>query len=216
MQHFRTLFTIAFAMALAALAISFIISLRQQEEKSDYLWYDTLQQLNELGRAKYRQSHRYNEVARHAELDKQSTLASLMRALAYADNVQCNNCRKAIESLGGVFHTPILLPAEQREPLAHLHDALNNKYSLHEGLTAHCLHRVTKEGNRYIARLITWCDASDIMQIALLEQHIDTLHHRTLHTLRVCPGCGAIEQEPLHCHLCPHCLTESSQFALFK
>ena len=216
MQYFRTLFTIALAMALTALAISFIISLRQEGDKSDYLWYDTLQQLNELGRAKYRQSHRYSEVARHAEAHDQASLATLLRALAYADNVQCNNCRKAIESLGGIFHTPILLPAEQTEPLHHLHDALNNKYSLHEGLTAHCLHRVTEEGNRYIARIITWCDASDIKQIALLEQQIDTLTPKALSTLRVCPGCGAIDQEPLHCHLCPHCLTESSQFILFK
>lgn len=220
MRDLRTPFIAAFVIGLTALIISFLIGLSYPAEPDDYLWYDSLQQLGELGRAKYRQSHRYDEYAQRAERDSLHGLATLFRAMAYADNVQCNNCRKAIESLGGRFHAPALLPSERQHTHEHLRSALNEKYELHNGPTAPCIHRAIEEGNRYVARLITWCDASDVKQILIMEREIDDINHHdshsTTHEYRVCPTCGAISDEVLHSCFCPHCMTDSQTFILFK
>ena len=95
-MRLRTPFIAAFTVGLTALIISYLLSLRFPAEPTDYLWYDSLQQLGELGRAKYRQSHRYGEYAQRAEHDSLHHLATLFRAMAYADNVQCNNCRRSL------------------------------------------------------------------------------------------------------------------------
>ena len=215
-MRLRTPFIVAFTIALTALIIAYLASLRFPAEPTDYLWYDSLQQLGEIGRAKYRQSHRYGEYARRAERDSLHNVATLFRAMAYADNVQCNNCRKAIESLGGRFHTPVLLPSEREPTLTHLHSALSEKYELHNGPTTPCIHQALEDGNRYVARLITWCDASDIKQIVILQREIEQLEHNAPREYSVCPTCGAISDGGLHSCLCPHCLTESSEFILFK
>ncbi len=219
MRHLRTPFVAAFTIGLTALIIAYLVSLRYPAEPTDYLWYDSLQQLGELGRAKYRQSHRYGEYAHRAERDSLHGLATLFRAMAYADNVQCNNCRKAIESLGGRFHIPILLPSERQPTLEHLRSALNEKYAIHNGPTAPCIHRAIDEGNRYVARLVTWCDASDIKQILIIQRELESMEQHFKHNIReyrVCPTCGAISDEGLQSCFCPHCMTASDEFILFK
>ena len=219
MKHLRTPFIAAFTIGLLALIIAFLVGLRYPAEPTDYLWYDSLQQLGELGRAKYRQSHRYGEYAHRAEHDSLYNIATMFRALAYADNVQCNNCRKAIESLGGRFHTPVLLPSEREHTHEHLHSALKDKYYLHNGPTTPCINRAMKDGNRYVARLITWCDASDIKQILILQREIDNIsrvEHHAPHEYRICPTCGAIYDDGLASCYCPHCMTESKRFVIFK
>lgn len=219
-MRLRTPFIAAFTVGLTALIISYLLSLRFPAEPTDYLWYDSLQQLGELGRAKYRQSHRYGEYAQRAEHDSLHSVAALFRAMAYADNVQCNNCRKAIESLGGRFHAPVLLPSERQHTHEHLRAALNEKYEIHNGPTAPCIRRAIDEGNRYVARLITWCDASDIKQILIIEREIDNIdRHASLtpsHGYRVCPTCGAISDEGLQSCFCPHCMTDSNRFVVFR
>ena len=220
MRHLRTPFIAAFTAGLTALIVAYLLSLRFPAEPTDYLWYDSLQQLGELGRAKYRQSHRYGEYAQRAEHDSLHHLATLFRAMAYADNVQCDNCRKAIESLGGRFHAPILLPSERQHPHEHLRTALNEKYEIHNGPTAPCIHRAIEEGNRYVARLITWCDASDIKQILIMQREMENIDYHAAQAhraeYRVCPTCGAISDEELHSCYCPHCMTDSEAFILFK
>ncbi len=219
MKEFRTPFIAAFIVGLTALIISFLISLRFPAEPTDYLWYDSLQQLGEIGRAKYRQSHRYGEYAKRAEHDSLPRLATLFRAMAYADNVQCNNCRKAIESLGGRFHTPVLLPSERKHTLEHLRTALDEKYELHNGPTSPCIQRAIEDGNRYVARLVTWCDASDIKQILIIEREMACIDHSETNSTpeyKVCPTCGAISDEGLQSCFCPHCMTDSRKFLSFK
>ncbi len=219
MRHLRTPFIAAFTIGLLALIIVFLIGLRYPAEPTDYIWYESLQQLGELGRAKYRQSHRYGEYAHRAERDSLYGIATMFRALSYADNVQCNNCRKAIESLGGRFHTPVLFPSEHEHTREHLRHALSDKYELHNGPTTPCIHRAMEDGNRYVARLITWCDASDIKQIMILQREIDNINCHTTpppYEYRVCPTCGAITDGELASYYCPHCMTESTTFMVFK
>lgn len=220
MRDFRTPFIAAFTIGLTSLIIAFLLGLRYPAEPTEYLWYDSLQQLGELGRAKYRQSHRYGEYAIRAERDSLHQLATLFRAMAYADNVQCGNCRKAIESLGGRFHAPILLPSEREHTYNHLRSALNEKYSLHNGPTSPCILRAIDDGNRYVARLITWCDASDIKQILIIQREIERIENNIsshmANEYHVCPTCGAIDNHELQPCFCPHCMTDSHNFVVFK
>lgn len=218
MKLIKIPFIIAFVLAASAIGIARLSGLRSQAEPTEYLWYDTLQGLHELGRAKYRQSHLYNEYARHAEHDSLHRQAALLRALAYADNVQCENCRKAIESLGGRFHSPVVQSAQRADMLSHLHHALQTKSALHEGITGECLHRAIGENNRYIARLLTWCDASDIAQIVILRREIASIGEEPQEQApyRVCPTCGAISNQELHTEYCPHCMTSRDKFRTFE
>lgn len=218
MKLIKIPFIIAFVLAASAIGASYLFSLRREAEPTEYLWYDSLQGLHELCRAKYRQSHLYTEYARHAEQDSLHQQAALLRALAYADGVQCANCRKAIESLGGRFHSPVVQHYTMVNTLTHLHHALQAKSELHEGITEECLHRAIEENNRYIARLITWCDASDIAQIVILRREIATLDQQQAEQApyTVCPTCGAISNELLHTSYCPHCMTEREKFLTFK
>lgn len=211
-------FIIAFALAAMAIGASYLFSLRLEAEPTEYLWHESLQGLNELCRAKYRQSRIYDEYARQAERDSLPSQAALLRALAFADGVQCANCRKAIESLGGRFHTPVMQASQLHDTPTHLHMALQAKSAVRKGLAEQCLHRAIEEGNRYIARLLTWCDASDIEQIIILQREIDSQPETAASPApyRVCPTCGAISNSDLHTAYCPHCMTLGEEFHTFK
>ena len=212
-------FIIAFIIATLALGMAYVSGIRRDAEPTEYLWYDALQELNELGRAKYHQSQRYNDYAHRAELDSLPSQAALLRALAYADNVQCENCRKAIESLGGRFHAPVAAATPLHDLTTHLHQALKAKHSLRDDITTRCLHRAIGDGNRYIARIITWCDASDIAQIAILHSTLEALTsqgEKSIPPYRVCPTCGAISNAELFTDYCPLCMTAVGEFRTFE
>ncbi|MBO5878625.1 MAG: hypothetical protein J6Q29_04060 [Alistipes sp.] len=219
MKLIRIPFIIAFIVASMALGMAYVSGIRRDAEPTDYLWYDALQELNELGRAKYRQSRRYNDYAHRAELDSLPSQAALFRALSFADNVQCENCRKAIESLGGRFHIPVVATTSLHDIPTHLNLALEEKHSLHDQLTVQCLHRAIGDGNRYIARIITWCDASDIAQIAILRSTLETFtsqREKSIPPYRVCPTCGAISNAELFTDYCPLCMTAVEEFRTFE
>lgn len=216
MKLIKIPFIIAFALAAIAIGASYIFSLRSEAEPTEYLWYESLQGLHELCRAKHRQSHLYGEYARHAERDSLPVQAALLRALAFADGVQCANCRKAIESLGGRFHTPVVQTSTLQDTPTHLHLALQAKSAVREGIAQRCLHRAVEEGNRYIARLLTWCDASDIAQIVILQHVIEACDSEPTAPYQVCPTCGAISNSDLHTAYCPHCMTDRQEFHTFK
>lgn len=219
MKLIRIPFFIAFVLAASAIGIAYLAGIRSEAEPREYLWYDALQELGELCRAKYRQSRTYDAYARHAERDSLHAEAAMFRALAFADNVQCKNCQKAIESLGGRFHVPVMQRAKTIDTPTHLHHALNEKSALRAGITEQCLHRAIGDGNRYIARIITWCDASDIGQIIILQKSLASLGEHpstTPCTYHVCPTCGAISSSTLHTAYCPHCMTASGEFHLFQ
>ena len=212
-------FIIAFVLAASAIGISYLAGIRREAEPTEYLWYDALQELNQLCRAKYRQSHTFDAYARHAERDSLRAEAAMFRALAFADNVQCKNCQKAIESLGGRFHVPVMQQQQTLDTPTHLHHALQEKSALREGITEQCLHRAIGEGNRYIARIITWCDASDIEQIIIIENQLATLGKQsvaTQYSYHVCPTCGAISTSALRTAYCPQCMTDGEEFHLFE
>ena len=108
--------------------------------------------------------------------------------------------------------SPDLFACEQRL-------AQEEKHSLHNQLTVQCLHRAIGDGNRYIARIITWCDASDIAQIAILQSTLEALsshNNANIPPYRVCPTCGAISNARLFTDYCPLCMTAVGQFHTFE
>ena len=212
-MRLRTPFIAAFTIALTALIIAYLASLRFPAEPTDYLWYDSLQQLGEIGRAKYRQSHRYGEYARRAERDSLHALAALMNAISHADAVQCDNCRQAISSLGGEYSSPTTLPTHFTNHTDHIAYALRDKSYTHSTLFPPAIEQALKDNNRFVARMLTWCHASDTKQIFLLQQFL--AQEITNARYRVCPVCGNISWESISPRHCPHCMTDSVRFVVF-
>jgi rubrerythrin len=136
-----------------------------------------------------------------------------MNAISHADAVQCDNCRQAISSLGGEYSSPTTLPTHFTNHADHISYALRDKSYTHTTLFPPAIEQALKDNNRYVARMLTWCHASDTKQIFLLQQFIsqDVTHAR----YRVCPVCGNISWEPISPRHCPHCMTDSVRFVVF-
>lgn len=219
MKHLETPFVAAFLLGALFLVLAYVGALSRPAEPTDYLWYESLQQLNELCRTKYRHSHHYSDCARRAETDSLGQMAALFTAMARADAVQCDNCRRAIESLGGVFHTPVVIASEGYPLDVHLRQAMEDKSELHEEFIRRCVSRALDDGNRYVARLLTWCDASDVRQVLILRRELEHIGSGDAMVSErnyiVCPTCGNLLDEALHAHFCPHCMTDSEQFEVY-
>lgn len=209
-----------------ALGAAYIDSRMQPTQNDEYLWHDTLQYLNELGRQKHHQSARYQQYAIHAQQLQQTQVAALFRAMAFAESVKCENCKDAIGSLGGVFEPPISSSTTISNTKEHIRSALDEKLASHNSHASECISKAIEEGNRYVARMLTWCDASDVKMILILQCEFDAIsadddtaayRDTALHSgFRVCPNCGNIDNEVLHTQYCPHCMTQQSEFILFN
>lgn len=218
MKRFFTLFLLAFvvgALALMAVYIEGRVSPPKQDEK---LWHETIDELSDIARMKYRQSRRYIQYSTIAEQEGLQSEATLLRAIAKADAIQCENCIKAINSLGGVYHSPVSVDANIQSTRQHLRLISDEKSAFHLHHIHHLITQTLNEGNRYIARMLTWCDASDIEQIIILRQTLqqgkeaDTLNNQ----YSVCPVCGNLTNKELTSYRCAHCMTPNEEFLIFK
>ena len=220
MKRFFALFLTFFIVSLLALGAAYIDGKMRPQYNEEHLWHDTLQHLNELGRQQHQQSIRYRQYAIHAQQAQEPQIATLFRAMAFVEEIKCENCKDVIGALGGVFNAPI----ETSTPLSSVHDhlqtAIKEKQKCHEQKMQGCIARAINEDNRYLARMLTWCDASDVKMITLLKQAIaiekasgDTT---SVACYWVCPTCGNIECEQLRTCYCPHCMTYSAEFLIFE
>ena len=220
MKRFFALFLTFFIVSLLALGAAYIDGKMRPQYNEQHLWHDTLQHLNELGRPQHQQSIRYRQYAIHAQQAQEPQIATLFRAMAFVEEIKCENCKDVIGALGGVFNVPI----ETSTPLSSVHDhlqtAIKEKQKCHEQKMQGCIARAINEDNRYLARMLTWCDASDVKIITLLKQAIaiekasgDTT---SVACYWVCPNCGNIECEHLRTCYCPHCMTYSAEFLIFE
>ena len=212
MRRLNRIFIAICALCLLILTVAYILGEKQPSAHTEEtLWRESLDQLKSICNHKYRQSLHYTAYANHARRDSLHNIAALFHAIAYADAVQCDNCRKAIESLGGTFSYPIILPTTFSNAEAHLTYALHDKQHTHLNLIPSSIEQALADNNRYIARMLTWCDASDIKQILLL-QALPSSHHR----YRICPICSDISWEEIAPRHCPHCMTDSTKFVIFS
>ena len=220
MKRFFALFLTFFIVSLLALGAAYIDGKMRPQYNEEHLWHDTLQHLNELGRQQHQQSIRYRQYAIHAQQAQEPQIATLFRAMAFVEEIKCENCKDVIGALGGVFNAPI----ETSTPLSSVHDhlqtAIKEKQKCHEQKMQGCIARAINEDNRYLARMLTWCDASDVKMITLLKQAI-AIEKASADTTSVacywvCPTCGNIECEQLRTCYCPHCMTYSAEFLIFE
>lgn len=219
MKRIITPFIAAFLIGAVALLAVYVESRVRPHQKSEYLWYDTLQQLNDLARIKHRQSLRYAQYSTFAEKEGLHNQAVLLRAISQADAIQCQNCIKAIESLGGIHHIPVSVDATMYDTRRHMQIICDEKSAYHSEHIHNIILQTLNEGNRYIARMLTWSDASDVEQILILRHELqrsntaDTIHqaHYT-----VCPVCGKLSDKELSTYRCAHCMTPHEKFLIFK
>lgn len=218
MKRIVTPFLAAIIIGALALFGVYIESKINPQPKSDYLWYDTIRKLNNMARLKYRQSIRYAQYSVHAEEEGLHNEATLLRAIAKADAIQSENCIKAINSLGGVYHSPVSVDANMQGTLKNMQLMCDEKNAFHLHHIHHLITQTLNEGNRYIARMLTWCDASDIEQIIILRHTLqqgketDTLNNQ----YSVCPVCGNLTNKELTSYRCAHCMTPNEEFLIFK
>lgn len=213
MDNFKRVFLLAALLCVSALALSFAVTRRLNKERptSEVLWHKSLEQLKQICRHKYRQSLHHTAYAHHAERDSLHAEAALLHAIAHAEAVQCDNCRQAIGALGGTFSLPTIRPTEFSEAMTHIHNTLQDKQLVRREFIPTAIEQAIKDNNRYVARMLTWCDASDAKQILLLQRLLgeEKPHHVRY---RVCPTCGDIIWLEESTRYCPHCMTDSVKF----
>lgn len=216
MNSFRLALIGALVISVAALGISYVASLRTSRvEAREPMWQESIEQLKELCRTKYRQSLRYTAYAHHAERDAHLAEAELFHALSHADAIHCANCRRAIKSLGGEFSLPIIAPTDFIGVEAHIESVLGNKLHTHYHQIQPCITRALADNNRYVARMLTWCDACDVKQILLLRNILAGEGCDGL-AFRVCPTCGDVTWEEVATRHCPQCMTDSVNFLIMS
>lgn len=225
MKRFFALFLTFFTVSLLALGAAYIDGKMRPQHNEEHLWHDTLQRLNELGRQQHHQSIRYQHYAIHAQQAQEPQIAALFRAMAFVEEIKCENCKDAIGALGGLFNPPIETSTPLLSVVDHLHTAIDEKQLSHDQKMPRCITGAIDEGNRYLARMLTWCDASDVKMIRIMQQAINAANAAEKHEENeygitacywVCPTCGNIECEQLRTCYCPHCMTNQNEFIRFE
>ena len=214
MNHIQKIFFATILLGATILGIAFIVGRRQQKQNNEPpLFHASISQLKELSRTKYQQSLRYLAYAHYAERDSLHDAATLFHAISHADAIHNANCRHAIEALGGVYTYPIISPTQFLATTTHIEQALLSKTATHNHQMPEYINQALKDNNRYIARMLTWCDASDVKQIFLLKKILDNPTQSQLHIYyKVCPTCGDITWETISTRHCPMCMTDSVKF----
>ena len=244
MKRLNTLFIIALAIGVSVLAAAYADGESHPAMQPDYIWYDQLQELNEMCRAKHRLSARYGECARHARAEHRNDAAALFMAMSRAEAIHCDNCRRAIAALGGRFSEPVTEATPRRTAGENMRRALHDEDSLRRRGAGSRIRHDMHGLNRNIARMLAWCDASDIHQIMILRRKIETTgadgrttpcdtatrayggrthdpagsaagHRASTALYAVCPTCGDVTEWGLHADRCPHCMTDCRLFILY-
>ena len=182
-------------------------------------WQTTLLYLAEIYDTKMLHSLIATHYAVIAEAENQHPTATLLRAIAKSEEVQYENCRRAIATLGG---EEVSAKTDRRTAttISHnnLHAIIDYKIAYRSHLARYARH-ATLSDNRYVARLLLWCDESDTRQIEFLRRQIATAHHPQqilIGRFYVCPTCSNLFDEEFHSHLCPLCMTSAERFFVFE
>ena len=120
------------------------------------------------------------------------------------------------------------LPAEQHpcgDELDSRADQHRKQRQMRAAISLKHRHRTTKSypmilrsiasKNRYVTRIMVWCDANDTHQIALLKAAATATDTIATKSFEVCPTCGYISQQEPSTPICPQCRTVATTFVRF-
>ncbi len=199
---------------------AYIMSIAGPTKLAADKWGYTAGNLDDISRTKDEGSRLAARYAEIATQEQQHDIARLLRAIATAEAIQCEKCRKAARAFdksdyNDKHQRQILSPKGSSH--ANILHIIDRKADYHTSFLAPYTHRAMQQGNRYVARLMVWCSASDISQIRLLQRAIINLDVRptTEYIYYVCPTCSNVSDNEFTCHLCPNCMTSKEEFIIF-
>lgn len=218
MKQFRTPIIIASALCGFILCAIYLATLISHTEPRRSRWTEARHQLEEIAEIKNQHSATSAYFARFAREEQRHTAAALLQAISKADEIQCQSCKKAITILGGSNHPTAASQVKASTTAQHLQQIISTKTHCHSNHFLHFSHDMAQSGNRYIVRLITWCDASDIHQIRLLRREIAEFDSANQPRRRyyVCPTCSNVSDDEFISHFCPYCMTSFEEFFIFE
>ena len=214
MKKLSTAIIVILNISLIIAGALYLISLKPKASTEDH----TLQYLTEISRAKYESSTVSAHYADIAAKEQRHSTALLLKAIAQAEAIQCENCSRAIRILGGTFQSPERQAFNHSSTHRNLHAIIEQKSALHKNRIAHLIKYTVDRNNMYVARLLLWCDASDIHQIKFIQRELSSSdsmllsQHRTYY---VCPKCSNLSDDEFIYQLCPHCMTPFAEFFVF-
>lgn len=215
MKRLEIIFWAALSLGALAIVIAAVTVKRERYAPNETQHYTALQRLGEIARIKFHHAQLHTLFAEQAQREEKHQAARLFRAIAFSEDAQCRQCQEAIKNLGGEFITPIALERNIASTQENIHRATKLKDSHRTTKAYPMLLKSIASGNRYVTRILVWCDADDAHQITLLStQHIleDSL---TAGYYYVCPKCGYISEGSVATPICPQCKTKEREFARF-
>lgn len=177
--------------------------------------YSSLQRLGEMARIKFHHSQLHSAFARQAHSEGNHAAQQLFSTIAYSERVQCRTCQQAIHNLGGEYTLPITVGPDTAPTQSNISTALELKRRHRTTKGYPLILRSMASNNRYVTRIMVWCDANDTHQITLLEALSTPSTTAPPRSYHVCSTCGYIAQQELPTPLCPQCRTPAARFVRF-
>lgn len=229
MNFIQRIFLTALIFSALLLGWVYLLGRIGPDEPSSPQWAESLSSLHDLYRITYRQSRNTLQQATIANTDSLLATAIAIRAIAESERINCRICQQAIEALGDKVTAPSVPNTELTSTAPFVEQKIGQKSTLNRSTLPEIIERLLGDENRYIARLITWYNSNNNQQIYLLEscraeqnttseQISPSPQNKTsgANAYNVCPTCGYISIEEFTPHCCPHCMTHSREFVLFK
>jgi rubrerythrin len=215
MKRLDIIFWAALSLGAMAIVITAITVSRERYAPKHTQHYTALQRLGEIARIKFHHAQLHTSFAEQAQREERHQAARLFRAIAFSEDAQCRQCQEAIENLGGEFITPIALERDIASTQENILRATKLKDSHRTTKAYPMLLKSIASGNRYVTRILIWCDADDAHQITLLSTQQILTDSITAGYYYVCPKCGYITEGVLATPICPQCKTKERYFARF-
>lgn len=214
MKRLEILFWATITAGAILLVVAFINGEKRNLLSDNSPHYSAIQRLGEMARTKYHHAHQHLTFAEVARQEREYSTERLFRAISFSEKVQCRICQEAIHNLGGRYLSPIAIPPQTNSTAENLATAIQRKYEHRNHRGKRILQRSIASGNRYVTRILVWCDANDAQQITLLRsQKIANSGENSYYW--VCPKCGYISEHALPTPICPHCNTDEKKFVRF-
>ena len=235
MNFIQRIFLTALIFSALLLGWVYLLGRIGPDEPSSPQWAESLSSLHDLYRITYRQSRNTLQQATIANADSLLATAIAIRAIAESERINCRICQQAIEALGDKVSAPSSPSDKPVATAPYIEHKISQKSLLDQATLPKIIEQLLLDENRYIARLITWYNSNNNQQIYLLEscraeqntpsgqntpseQITPSPQNKTsgANAYNVCPTCGYITIEEFTPHCCPHCMTHSREFVLFK